>query len=229
MKFSILLPSRNNFDNLKIVISSYLDTANSQENVEIMVGIDIDDDQFDNIKNEYENIDNVKILEFAERYGYKNLHKYTNILAEHSSGEFLGVGSDDLVMLTDDWDLKIESDVSGGIHIINPTTIWIPEKGEIRTVKDILFPFFSRKMFDVLGRISESCHVDSWIGRIYGFVLSNNLNILAQSDVTLQHDMKDMYGGRRNNNVGDSERFFTQLEVMESDANKMIDYLKNYE
>ena len=112
MDISILLPTRARSDALMSSIQSLYDLADDPSTIEFLFGIDNDD--VAGMENMLQNVIpwinknsvNHKII-VSERFGYVNLHKYYNALAENSQGSWLFLWNDDAVMKTQSWDTKI--------------------------------------------------------------------------------------------------------------------------
>ena len=110
-KISVLLATRDRPELLEKSIDSLLLNVSDSENVDILLGIDNDDektlefvqtDAFQN-KMQDEYIVDVQAVLF-DRMGYKNLHQYMNMLWGQANGEWLMLWNDDAVMETKDWD-----------------------------------------------------------------------------------------------------------------------------
>ena len=113
---SIILPTRGRVTSgaLEKSLLSLLDTAKHPGRIEIMLGVDEDDQEsLDWLEN--------KGKEFVAPYncglkakvfkplGYKQLHIYVNLLSHSSSGEWLFLWNDDALMQTQDWDLEVDT------------------------------------------------------------------------------------------------------------------------
>ena len=113
-KISVLLATRGRTTMLSDSIDSLMTNVSDSENVEIMLGIDNDDqdtldfvqsEDFQNKMQDEYNVDIQAVL--FDRLGYKNLHQYMNQLWGQASGEWLLLWNDDAIMQTKDWDLEI--------------------------------------------------------------------------------------------------------------------------
>jgi hypothetical protein len=113
MDISILLPTRGRSDALMSSIKSLYDLADDFSSIELLFGVDNDD--LVGLENMLHNVipwiekNSVKHkIVIFERFGYHNLHKYVNGLAENSQGSWLFFWNDDAVMKTPGWDLANE-------------------------------------------------------------------------------------------------------------------------
>ena len=68
-----------------------------------------DDDDNETIQWTYKNINrfNLKLI-ITQRYGYGKLHKYYNLAAIQSSGDWLWLWNDDVRLLTKNWHKLLE-------------------------------------------------------------------------------------------------------------------------
>ena len=104
-KISVLLATRGRSKMLEKSIDSLMTNISDSENVEIMLGIDNDDqetldfvqsDDFQNKMQDEYNVDVQAVL--FDRLGYKNLHQYMNQLWGQANGEWLLLWNDDAIM-----------------------------------------------------------------------------------------------------------------------------------
>ena len=95
-KISVLLATRSRTKMLGDSIDSLMTNVSDSENVEIMLGIDNDDQEtldfvqsedFQNKMQDEYNVDIQAVL--FDRLGYKNLHQYMNQLWGQANGEWL--------------------------------------------------------------------------------------------------------------------------------------------
>ena len=95
-KISVLLATRQRKEMLDKSIDSLLSNVSNTDNVEIMLGIDNDDqdtldfvqsEDFQNKMQDDYNVDVQAVL--FDRLGYKNLHQYMNQMWTQASGEWL--------------------------------------------------------------------------------------------------------------------------------------------
>ena len=126
MDISILLPTRGRSDALMSSIQSLYDLADDPGTIEFLFGMDNDDvvGMENMLHNVIPWIEKYKVqhkVVIFERYGYNNLHKYVNGLAEHSQGSWLFFWNDDAVMQTAGWDSRIR-EKSGEFKLLSVHT-----------------------------------------------------------------------------------------------------------
>ena len=114
MKISVLLPTRGRTEVLKTSIMTLLDTVKDPKQIEIILGMDEDDQEvIEYVKSELGPILQEKGVEtkanIFKPLGYENLHQYVNTLAGNASGDWLFFWNDDCLMETKDWDLETPS------------------------------------------------------------------------------------------------------------------------
>ena len=185
MDISILLPTRGRSDALMSSIQSLYDLAGDFSSIELLFGMDNDD--VVGLENILQNvipwIEETKIqhkIVIFERYGYNNLHKYVNGLAEHSQGSWLFFWNDDAVMKTQAWDTRIREKtgefklLSVHTHNEHPYSI---------------FPILPRKWFEILGHVSQHSSNDAWVSQIAYY-----LDIFERIEVYCDHNRFDVTG-----------------------------------
>jgi hypothetical protein len=185
MDISILLPTRGRSDALMSSIQSLYDLAEDFSSIELLFGMDNDD--VVGMENMLHNVVpwieatkmNHKIVIF-ERYGYNNLHRYVNGLAEHSQGTWLFFWNDDAVMRTMAWDARIREKtgefklLSVHTHNEHPYSI---------------FPILPRKWFEILGHVSQHSSNDAWLSQVAYY-----LDIFERIEVYCDHNRFDVSG-----------------------------------
>lgn len=204
MDISILLPTRGRSDALMSSIQSLYDLADDTSTIELLFGMDNDD--VVGMENMLHNVipwiekHNVqhKIVIF-ERYGYNNLHKYVNGLAEHSQGSWLFFWNDDAVMNTQGWDARIREKtgefklLSVHTHNEHPYSI---------------FPILPRAWFEILGHISQHSSNDAYVSQ-----LAYYLDIFERIEVYCDHNRFDVTGIN-------NDATYQQREIMEGDPDR---------
>lgn len=199
MDISILLPTRGRSDALMSSIQSLYDLANDTSTIELLFGMDNDD--VVGIENMLHNvipwIDEHKVqhkIVIFERYGYNNLHKYVNGLAEHSQGSWLFFWNDDAVMQTQGWDARIREKtgefklLSVHTHNEHPYSI---------------FPILPRAWFEILGHVSQHSSNDAYASQIAYY-----LDIFERIEVYCDHNRFDVTGIN-------NDATYQQREIME--------------
>lgn len=226
MNISVLLPSRNNVENLIQTVDSLFNTASHPDDIEILIGVDFDDPVIETVRTKFENYKNTRIIIFEPRYGYTKLNKYLNDLSRISEGEFLFFANDDMTMKTQGWDNRVMN-YSGKLRVLRFDVIWIDERGT-STRNDLLFPLVSKKWVEATGEFSGQAHNDSYIGSVLGNLEKLGIDILERNTgVFVEHDMVHRYAGVRNGNVMTTEEFFGEENTfrMKVAAQKLKDYI----
>lgn len=228
-KISILLPSRGRTDMLMRSLQSLVDTADSPEDIEFLLGFD--DDDVDSSQYFLEHIAPIldeagstyMVLEF-KRMGYNALHQYLNQLADHAQAPWWVFWNDDAVMIDSSWDTEIlkQGDKfciqAFNTHTMHPYSI---------------FPIVPRAWFDLLGHLSLHQLNDAYISQIAWM-----MNIMVRIPIRVEHERFDLTGKNEDDtykeriifegNVTDPRDFnhIKQRQSRIDDANKICKYLK---
>lgn len=153
---SILIPSRKRPHGLGNTIRSLIKHAHDPSNIEILLRFDRDDEASIIWWNENKEEFKKYCKAFASDRvpgGYENLHIMYNELAEKSTGDFLFIFNDDLLMTTDGYD-NILSSISEKNIILQPS--WNHRSWNT-------FPIISREVYETIGMVSPHVHLDRWI------------------------------------------------------------------
>lgn len=181
---SVLIPSRGRPDGLRDAVESLILNASSPDNVEILVAIDPDDGPVHTKAIELEkrhSASTIRVMVTPERYGYAQLYRYYNALAERAKGDWLLLFNDDALMTTQDWDERIKE--------IPPDKL-IADPKHALSASYVCFPAMHRRMYEALGHFSgENPAVDSYIQDI-----GRALGIIQQVDVWIDHRRPDLTG-----------------------------------
>jgi hypothetical protein len=201
MDISILLPTRGRSDALMSSIQSLYDLADDPGTIEFLFGMDNDDvvGMENMLHNVIPWIEKYKVqhkIVIFERYGYNNLHKYVNGLAEHSQGSWLFFWNDDAVMQTAGWDARIR-EKSGEFKLLS-----------VHTHNEhpySIFPILPRKWFEILGHISQHSSNDAYVSQ-----LAYYLDIFERIEVYCDHNRFDVTGIN-------NDATYQQRKIMEGD------------
>ena len=185
-KISILLPSRGRTDVLKASIMSLLDTVKDPNCLELLFGLDEDDNEvIDYIKDELAPILQEKGVEsranIFKPLGYENLHNYVNTLAQSATGDWLFFWNDDCLMTTPDWDEVINS-YTGQFKLLAP-------KDNHEGHPYAILPIVPKDWFILMGHLSQNAQNDAWLSHI-----AYMLDIFERIDVEFIHDRADITG-----------------------------------
>ena len=186
---SVLLPTRGRREVLKSSLESLISKAKDPERVELLLGIDDDDEG----AREYIEKEIAPMLRehrvecranIFKPLGYENLHVYVNTLAGNASGDWLFFWNDDGVMVTEGWDDVIRG-YTGQFKLLAPHD---NHDGHPYAI----FPIVPRDWFMLIDHLSQNAQNDAWLSHI-----AYMLDIFERIDVEFIHDRADITG---NNN-----------------------------
>lgn len=186
---SVLLPTRGRREVLKSSLESLISKAKDPERVELLLGIDEDDEG----AREYIEKEIAPMLRehkvecranIFKPLGYENLHVYVNTLAGNASGDWLFFWNDDGVMVTEGWDDVIRS-YTGQFKLLAP-------RDNHNGHPYAIFPIVPRDWFMLVDHLSQNAQNDAWLSHI-----AYMLDIFERIDVEFIHDRADITG---NNN-----------------------------
>lgn len=186
---SVLLPTRGRREVLKSSLESLISKASDPERVELLLGIDDDDEGVkEYIEKEIAPMLREHRVEcranIFKPLGYENLHVYVNTLAGNASGDWLFFWNDDGVMVTEGWDDVIRS-YTGQFKLLAPRD---NHDGHPYAI----FPIVPRDWFTLIDHLSQNAQNDAWLSHI-----AYMLDIFERIDVEFIHDRADITG---NNN-----------------------------
>ena len=186
---SVLLPTRGRREVLKSSLESLISKASDPEHVELLLGIDDDDEGVkEYIEKEIAPMLREHRVEcranIFKPLGYENLHVYVNTLAGSATGEWLFFWNDDGVMVTEGWDDVIRS-YTGQFKLLAPHD---NQDGHPYAI----FPIVPRDWFTLIDHLSQNAQNDAWLSHI-----AYMLDIFERIDVEFIHDRADITG---NNN-----------------------------
>ena len=185
---SVLLPTRGRREVLKSSLESLISKATDPENVELLLGIDDDDEG----AREYIEQESAPMLReyrvecranIFKPLGYENLHVYVNTLASNASGDWLFFWNDDGIMVTDGWDDVIRS-YTGQFKLLAPRD---NHDGHPYAI----FPIVPRDWFTLVDHLSQNAQNDAWLSHI-----AYMLDIFERIDVEFIHDRADITGNK---------------------------------
>jgi hypothetical protein len=217
---SVLLPTRKRTKSVEKSVRSLLDLATDPTRIQIAIAYDNDDFE------SHKYFTGSEWKAFIESYGaghgvfecepwgYEYLEKYYNLMAVHTSSDWLLVWNDDVVMLSQGWDQALWEikDFIGMVHMDCNTKIRWPVPGST------LFPIVPRAWVDFFGCITGGPCLDSWIAEIChsaGTAKSINANVF--------HDRADVAGNNNDETYQDTKRLrVTNKKVYKSDVMKQL-------
>jgi hypothetical protein len=183
---AILLPTRGRTDALKRSVDSLIEHADDISQVQLMFGLDRDDDVGINYFNDILKpiLDQSNIAYTAVKFnplGYININRYGNVLEEYASANLYMFCNDDAIMHTKGWDTIIKS-YNEQFKLL-----------AVRTHKDhpySIFPIVPAVWMKLLGHLSPHQMIDAWLSQ-----LAYMLNIMERIEVYVEHDRHDLTGG----------------------------------
>lgn len=182
---SVTLPTRDRLADLRRSVDSLLDLAHSPERVQILYGVDSDDEDTIDMAGELVRSGVDWISGFPERHGYANLHLYVNELVTHAVGDWIMFWNDDSFMQTKNWDKVIRQ------HSGQDLILWLQTTS---LAEMLLFPIVPRRFVERVGHFSLSPHNDTWWSDIGGWLGINRLiNVLADHRVASSYHDSAFY------------------------------------
>ena len=183
---SILLPTRGRTELLRKSLNTLVSKASNPERLEILFGVDEDDQGvIDFIKEEIaEDLKKVGIEARASIFkplGYENLHIYVNTLAGAASGDWMFFWNDDCLMVSDGWDEVIDQ-YNGQFKLLGP-------KDNHNGHPYAILPIVPRDWFILMGHLSQNTQNDAWLSHI-----AYMLDIFERVDFEFIHDRADITG-----------------------------------
>jgi len=183
---SILLPTRGRTDVLKKSLESLINTANDPSRLEILLGLDDDDEAIrPYIEKNIAPFMQKKSVEcranIFEPLGYEKLNIYVNTLASSASGSWIFFWNDDALMETDGWDDIIESK-NGEFKLFAPHD---NHNGHPYAI----LPILPMDWFRLMDHLSLNTQNDAWLSHI-----AYMLDIFERIDITFLHDRADLTG-----------------------------------
>lgn len=183
-KISIQIPTRNRSHHMINVINNLIDKVSDIKNIEILLRMDDDDmSSVEILKNTFsEHIGNlIKILIGNRGGGYYDLPKFHYELSEISTGEWLFLYNDDVIMDTQNFDLYIIEHHNKKIILQSIGENNGSHNGIIGG--NWFFPIIHRDIIKNLGHYTiDTPYADGWIR-----VIGEKLNLHKIIPINLQH------------------------------------------
>ena len=216
MKFSIIFPSRGNLEGVKKLLYTLGSTISCPGNLEVLIAVDEDDDQYER---EIKAIQTTYVCKVLRQIRSDNFSEcYYNWLAKQCHGDAIQCFNDDAYYLTKDWDVIIEDRVRG-------KKIWfadILDNTRINTSgQQPCFPMVSRAAYEALGFVLHpQIKVYPADRKIYE-VYKKADKVIVFKDVQIMHDrvaedkkrIEDISAGRNAQGIVD----------IEADAQRLIE------
>ena len=206
---SVLLPTRGRREVLRKSLDSLVSKATHPERLEILFGVDEDDQSvIDYIKEEIaEDLKEVGIEARASIFkplGYENLHIYVNTLAGAATGEWMFFWNDDCLMVSEGWDEVIDQ-YNGQFKSLGP-------KDNHAGHPYAILPIVPRDWFILMGHLSQNPQNDAWLSHI-----AYMLDIFERVDFEFIHDRADITGNN-------DDETFKNRKYMEGNPNDPKDF-----
>jgi len=184
---SVLIPTKNRVDLLRRSMASLFDLSDDPGNIEVIVAHDDTDlPSIEYFSSSKWSTDcsawggSCRALP-CPAWGYWELNRYYNIMAQQAQGQWFVIWNDDAVMLTQGWDqhIKKQNNFVGMLHMT--TQNFKPNL--------TLFPIIPRVWNDLFGEISHTQITDTWIQNI-----CHEAGAVLEIPVTVLHDRYDVTG-----------------------------------
>lgn len=180
---SVLLPTRKRLGGLVRTVNVLRELAGRPDDLEFLVRVD-DDDPTD-YGDFLATTPGVVFLR-GPRWGYKNMHMYYGQLAAAASHPWCQIWNDDMFMITNYWDQVLLARNPEKLHVqfLKRDTYGPEVPGDPYKNTDTACPAFPKKLFELMGRVSDNAHVDSWLDYV-----SEALGIKTfRHDIVYHHD-----------------------------------------
>jgi cellulose synthase/poly-beta-1,6-N-acetylglucosamine synthase-like glycosyltransferase len=157
---SILIPCRNNRPELiRDALQSLVEKTTKKERLEVIIKIDKDDIKTMQVACEYKNKLDLKTVMLDGAMGRAGLAGYTNELAKISKGNLIWWWSDEIRMMTNDWDSML---VPYGSYY-DKFALLFPPWGNIA---GDAYPMITRKWLETTGRFAFHPAIDTCVEEI---------------------------------------------------------------
>ena len=181
---SVMLPSRNRVDRLTGAVESLLGTAADVQRLEILIRLDRDDAPSMQALPMIATLPRTRVITGERFGGYSTLHRYYHELAALASGRWLFVFGDDARMTTPGWDDAVAG-IQDEMCLIRFEDGW--NGGEP------CFPIFPRTVFETLGHLSHSPHLDTWLATVISQYAGYPTHRFK--DIVIHHDRPEFSQG----------------------------------
>ena len=207
---SVILPTRGRVKSGALLksIESLLENAKNPAKVEIMLGVDEDDQEsIDWVNNDAE--------EFMQKWGcackakvfkplgYEQLNVYVNLLCHSSTGAWLFLWNDDAIMQTKDWEVEIQK-YDGQFKCLAPK--------DNHDHPFAIFPLIPADWFTLCDSWSVNAQNDTWVS-----VIARMNGIFERINIEILHDRADLTGSN-------DDQTFENRKYMEGNPNDPQDF-----
>ena len=178
---SILIPVGFAYDGIKECLESLIKNTKDFQRIEVLIKLDQGDKKNLEIVQSFQDRLPIKIVIMDGRGGYADLHLYTNTLAKSAQGEFIWWWSDEVRILTPDWDEIIEKECISQIGGLAKFDF------DVKPVGGAKYPMLSHKWIEITGRWCNHPSIDSWVNTVAekAGIYSIQLSIVIEDQNTL--------------------------------------------
>jgi glycosyltransferase involved in cell wall biosynthesis len=198
---SVLIPTRKRINRLKKCLDSFNNKTKDKTIVELILKIDDDDLETIEFIKTYNSEINLKYIISSRENGYGSLHKFYNMMASISIGEFLYIFNDDIYIDTHEWE-QIILEYSGKFIILAHDTFVYEDSPKFQETGSNIFtpglngnPILPRKIFELWGFISENPMVDYWFELIKKHLTEEKKTVEKWVDIKCFTDRPDGHWG----------------------------------
>jgi len=165
MKISVVWVTRKRSHELVYSLSSFIQNANDNKNIEYFFALDPDDKETEDALTKispmcYANDAQLFCFVMDKRYGYGELEQYQNKAGELFTGECLFIFNDDLICIERGWDTNLRN----AIKPFREEPFWIASVPLNEIWKGTpTFVGINRKWYEIIGRVSGSRATDGYL------------------------------------------------------------------
>jgi len=222
-KISILLPSRERSKKFKRMLDSLIKTCKDPKRIEILLLLDEDDNE---LKNYQEVITSKDYINISIKIFIKNLKTHAirnNFLAKKINGSIIFPLNDDMVFVSNNWDMIIDKEFSK-INYQKPYCLWISSDIKYRYLH-CDYPIINKAWYEKLGYVGSEFfnfwYLDTWICdlsfRSGKFLVTPNIKVDQLSANKLDEEIDNTY--LKNINTDNADKDF---QIWSSTVNERI-------
>lgn len=206
---SLLLPTRNRFEDCNRTIKSFFENAKNSQNLQLILRCDNDDLEFLKNIHKLDHIEKLTIIVGDKYDGYKSLHKFYNEMINFASGDYIMPINDDLICETKGFDEIIMSK--------NKEDIKIYVGVSNGNYQGWYFPIIQKKIIQEIGHLSKSPFYDGYL-----YFSLNKLGIYEEIDINFTHHvLNDNLTENKNKVLLEINTKVKNLDLFEDDMNNI--------
>jgi len=186
---SLIIPTRNRVEPLRRLFDSIEETCKSTDNLEVLLGIDDDDDETIQFIEKYSETSRfvIKSIIGKRGKGYVDLHNKVNELCQKANGQFLFFIADDVQFMTKNWDEKILATYNS---VYSDNIFWI-RTAHHEGSPDAQCLAITRDWYNVTGHLGTCYHQDTE----FNFVAKHVGREVFLKDIVVLHHRADSKTG----------------------------------